>query len=202
MAESTESRRERRRVELLDAADRVIRRDGAAASMEGMATEAGITKPILYRHFGDKGGVYAAIAQRYVEQLMVTIEQALHASDDPREKFWGTLDAYLALIEAEPQAYAFLIGEATQPEARTAITDFTHELARRLALVLGEELARFGITDAHTEATAHALIGMGRQAGEWWLRDRSMSRSELADQLVRLVWNGFVGMAIQASKDG
>ncbi|BFO19525.1 hypothetical protein SHKM778_59130 [Streptomyces sp. KM77-8] len=45
---------ERRRRELLEAADRVVLRDGPGASMNAIAAEAGITKPILYRHFGDK----------------------------------------------------------------------------------------------------------------------------------------------------
>lgn len=46
---------DRRRRELLEAADRVVLRDGPQASMNAIAAEAGITKPILYRHFGDKG---------------------------------------------------------------------------------------------------------------------------------------------------
>src|SRR6266508_3048551 len=45
--------REERREELLDAAERAIRRIGPQASMEELAAEAGITKPILYSHFGD-----------------------------------------------------------------------------------------------------------------------------------------------------
>ncbi|MFC7511784.1 TetR/AcrR family transcriptional regulator [Streptomyces thermocarboxydus] len=45
---------DRRRRELLEAADRVVLRDGPGASMNAIAAEAGITKPILYRHFGDK----------------------------------------------------------------------------------------------------------------------------------------------------
>jgi len=55
---------DRRRRELLEAADRVVLRDGPQASMNAIAAEAGITKPILYRHFGDKNGLYAALAAR------------------------------------------------------------------------------------------------------------------------------------------
>ncbi|MGH2819151.1 MAG: helix-turn-helix domain-containing protein, partial [Actinomycetota bacterium] len=47
-------------MDLLDAADNVVRRDGPEASMQKIAAEAGITKPILYRQFGDKGGLYRA----------------------------------------------------------------------------------------------------------------------------------------------
>ena len=53
-------RREQRREELLDAALGVIRREGRAASMEAMAAAARITKPILYRYFGDREGLARA----------------------------------------------------------------------------------------------------------------------------------------------
>ena len=61
---------DRRRRELLEAADRVVLRDGPGASMNAIAAEAGITKPILYRHFGDKGGLYAALAKRHTDALL------------------------------------------------------------------------------------------------------------------------------------
>ena len=66
-----------RRALLLAAADRVVQRDGPDASMNVIAAEAGITKPILYRHFGDKGGLYRALAQRHIEELLERLRAAL-----------------------------------------------------------------------------------------------------------------------------
>src|SRR4051794_1843691 len=65
-----EARRAKKRIELLDAAIRAIRREGPGVSMGEMAAEAGVTKPILYRHFGAKGGLYHAIAERYATELL------------------------------------------------------------------------------------------------------------------------------------
>ncbi|MBC7679270.1 MAG: TetR/AcrR family transcriptional regulator, partial [Pseudorhodobacter sp.] len=62
--------RDARREALLAAADAVVQRDGASASMASIAAEAGITKPILYRHFGDKGGLYAALTERHTDRLL------------------------------------------------------------------------------------------------------------------------------------
>ena len=67
----------RTRTELLDAAERVVLRDGPSASMNAIATEAGITKPILYRHFGDKAGLYVALADRHIETLLDLLREAL-----------------------------------------------------------------------------------------------------------------------------
>src|SRR5512135_2304476 len=66
-----------RRRQLLAAADRVVRRRGPDASMDEIAAEAGVTKPILYRHFGDKDGLYAALTERYLRMLYHDAEATL-----------------------------------------------------------------------------------------------------------------------------
>src|SRR3954470_3770542 len=50
-------RSQARRMSLLEAADRVVRRSGPEASMAAIAAEAGISKTVVSRHFGDTGGV-------------------------------------------------------------------------------------------------------------------------------------------------
>src|SRR6476646_7866617 len=91
--------------QLLEAADRVVRRDGSAATMNLIAAEAGITKPILYRHFGDKGGLYRALATRHTDALLASLRASLDAPADRRRRVEATLDTYLASIEAMPQVY-------------------------------------------------------------------------------------------------
>src|SRR5206468_1776607 len=81
--------------QLLDAADRVMRRRGAGASMDEIASEAGISKPILYRHFGDKDGLHRALAERYVEALLSEL-RASRVADDPRANIAAGIDAYRA----------------------------------------------------------------------------------------------------------
>lgn len=78
-AERARTAAEIRRRELLEAADRVVLRDGPQASMNAIAAEAGITKPILYRHFGDKGGLYRALAKRHTDALLSALRAALDA---------------------------------------------------------------------------------------------------------------------------
>src|SRR4029450_7094161 len=75
-----------RRAELLDAAERAIRRIGPRASMDELAAEAGITKPILYSHFGDKAGLVTALAERVAGQLNAAVIGGLTSSQrQPRE---------------------------------------------------------------------------------------------------------------------
>ena len=192
-----------RRAQLLAAADRAIALHGAAVRMEDIAAEAGVTKPILYRHFGDKGGLYEAVARRAAQAVQEGLEGALDRAEGPRAKLWATIDAFLTAVEERPETYRFLLhtAAAERPEVSQAVGDFTHELARRLANVLREQFARQGLAVQHAELVAHALIGSVHQVSAWWLAGtdadaRSVGREHLRDLLVRLLWSGLPSIGL------
>jgi AcrR family transcriptional regulator len=165
--------------------------------MEQIAAEAGITKPILYRHFGDKGGLYEALVRRYVDRLMADLEVALASENRPRHRIALTIDAYLKLVERETMAYRFLMHRAVmeQPQAQATVAGFTRRVAERIAEVLRSEFSRFGVDARAVDAYAHGLVGMVHQAGDWWLGQSGLSRAEMVDRLVQWVWRGFRGLA-------
>jgi AcrR family transcriptional regulator len=187
-----ESRRIERRGELLEAAVRAIRREGPAVSMREMAAEAGVTKPILYRHFGAKGGLYHAIAERYATELLDQIRAALGRDLPPRDLLVATLDAYLAFLERETQVHRFLMERALHEQAETAqafLMGFRGQVADEL-----EDALRDRVIPSREEAAgpwAHALVGMAELAGEWWLHQERMSRAQMVDYLATLLWSGF-----------
>ncbi|MFC8585081.1 TetR family transcriptional regulator [Streptomyces sp. NPDC057217] len=186
---------EQRRRELLEAADRVVLRDGPKASMNAIAAEAGITKPILYRHFGDKGGLYRALATRHTDALLDALRAALDAPSDRRRRVESTLDTYLASIEAMPQVYRFLMHPAEEPHQNEQGFDVGRHSAPLLRR-MGEELGRV-IAErvdlgpaAETQARiwGHGIVGMMHAAGDWWLGERPCSRAELVRSLADLLW--------------
>jgi len=190
---------DRRRRELLEAADRVVLRDGPQASMNAIAAEAGITKPILYRHFGDKGGLYAALAQRHTDALLDSLRAALDAPADRRERVESTLDTYLAAIEARPQVYRFLMHPAEGGQGGDQGGDQGFDVGKHSAPLLrrmGEELAqvieeRLDLGPGSRQLArvrGHGIVGMMYAAGDWWLGERPCSRTELVRSLADLLW--------------
>lgn len=186
---------ERRRRELLEAADRVVLRDGPGASMNAIAAEAGITKPILYRHFGDKDGLYRALAVRHTDALLAALRAALDAPANRRQRVEATLDTYLAAIEARPQVYRFLMHPAEDDSPGDRGFDVGQHSAPLLRR-LGEELAtviaeRVDVGPGGEEAArvwGHGIVGMAYAAGDWWLRERPCSRARLVSHLTDLLW--------------
>jgi AcrR family transcriptional regulator len=160
--------------------------------MTDIATEAGITKPILYKHFGDKGGLYQALAERYVRSLLEELRIALAAEQDPRARIRRTIDSYLSFVEREHEIYGFLMHRAVteRVEAQATVADFIRQLAAELSIILGDELRKVGLDSGGAEPWAHGIVGMVQLAGDQWLEQRSMSRTNLVDYLEALVWNG------------
>jgi AcrR family transcriptional regulator len=188
---------DRRRRELLEAADRVVLRDGPGASMNAIAAEAGITKPILYRHFGDKGGLYAALAKRHTDALLASLRAALDAPAERRERVEATLDTYLAAIEARPQVYRFLMHPAEGGPQQPAEAGFDtgrnsipvlRRMGEELGQVIEERLDLGPGTQQLARVWGHGIVGMMHAAGDWWLGERPCSRAELVRALADLLW--------------
>jgi AcrR family transcriptional regulator len=179
-----------RREALLDAADRIVQRDGPAASMATIAAEAGITKPILYRHFGDKNGLYGALTDRHTDRLLASLRAALSQPGTRRERVARTVDAYLASIEAEPQVYRFLVHSAEAADADSSVRSFTRRLSALLAEGIGAETGVSG-EGVRAQTWAHGIVGMVQAAGDWWLEQQPCPRHEVVEELVLLLAGGY-----------
>ncbi|TQN31530.1 TetR family transcriptional regulator [Haloactinospora alba] len=177
---------ERRRA-ILDAADRVIQRDGPEAPMSTIAAEAGISKPILYRHFGDKSGLYRALAQRHVDPLVTRVRTELHSDASLRPRARATIGTYLGMIGRNLNLYRFLMDRATAEDPRTR--GDLGMMVRRL----GEELAGMLVaegqisTQPRAQIVAHAVVGMVQAAGEWWLDHPEVAAETVAEDLTDAV---------------
>ena len=183
-------RRERRREELLDVADRVIQRRGVDVSMDEIASEAGITKPVLYRHFGDKDGLFQALTERYVDELTLALRPAIQATE-PRDRLAAAIDAYLVYVEREPERYRFLLHASEQPRTAASVADFRRRNIAECAFTSEENLRRAGMDPGFAEPWAECVSGMVRAAGTSWLETRSLPRGRLVEYLTTILWDGF-----------
>ena len=183
--------------QLLEAVLRVIARDGPNVSMERLASELGVAKPILYRYFDDRAGLYRAVARDTLDRMMAELQAALAQPVEPRQLLAEVIDAYLSFIEREPQLYRFLMQRSLpeQAAAQVAISHFIRDVGRAVSQTMGEQLRAAGADAAAAEAWAYGVVGMVQLAGDWWLEQRPMPRPRLVAYLVDLLWNGFAGRA-------
>ncbi len=82
-----------RRAQLMEVGRAVFAETGfEAASLDLIAQRAGVTKPIIYEHFGSKEGLHAAIVEREMDELVTRVSDAM-AEGTPRERFEGAVAA-------------------------------------------------------------------------------------------------------------
>jgi AcrR family transcriptional regulator len=193
-------RRKRRRDELLDVADRVVQARGTGVSMDEIAAEAGITKPVLYRHFGDKDGLYEALTRRYVDELTHALKPAV-ATDDPRSRLAAAIDAYLSYVEREPERYRFLLHAGEQPRTAPIVAEFRRRHIADCAFTSVENLEKAGLDPGFAEPWSQCVNGMVRAAGSSWLESRALPRGLLVQYLTTILWDGYGALRRSSSKN-
>lgn len=189
-------RRAKRREELLDAAVEVVRSKGPEASMDDLAAGAGVTKPILYRHFGDRAGLVGALAERFAAEITDETRRTLRSDAEPRALLEATIDTYLRRVEEHPEIYRFLTQEAL-PAHPEEVTGVLRRISQEVAVVLGEALRAAGLDSGPSEPWAYGMVGMVHLAGHWWLDARSMPRERLVEYLTSLLWTGLAGAGLE-----
>ncbi|MGK5557780.1 TetR family transcriptional regulator [Actinomadura kijaniata] len=203
--DGTGSRRDPgRRRALLEAADRVIQREGPEASMASIAAEAGISKPILYRHFGDKSGLYQALAERHTRRLVEGIQAEFSRPGSMRARTRSTIDTYLATISANPHLYRFLMHRASAEDAAThsAMSTMIRGVSRELAEVLVAEGGP-GADRTRAYVWGHAVVGMVQTAGDWWLDHADeVPREAVVDSLADLILGGLPAARLSTTAEG
>lgn len=164
---------EERREQLLDATKEIVSRDGFhAVSIEAVAREAGVSRPIVYGHFHDLPGLLKALVEREGEralgQLATVLPHDLGAGD-PRESLLAGLRGYLAAAEADPVTWRLVL---MPPEGAPDVLRERIELGRAAVLAQLAEAIRPG-------------FGPGRESPDPELTARMLSA--FADEAVRLV---------------
>ena len=179
-----------RRDELLDAAVRTIRRHGPNASMDDIAAEAGLTKPILYATFGDKAGLAGALAQRYLGDMLPRVLDAFASQTEPREMVRSAIDVFIGFVDGDPKVYRFLVRGVSTDERSFIEQQLITEFGLRLAQVLRSALRNAGTDSGPAELWSFSILGTVLAGAEWWQARPSMSRVDVVDYLTAFVWGG------------
>jgi AcrR family transcriptional regulator len=148
-----------RREQLLDATKAIVSRDGFhAVSIEAVAREAGITRPIVYGHFHDLGGLLDALVVRETKRVLEQLESVLPrdpATGDPRELLLESMRAYLRAAQAEPATWRLVL---MPPEGAPAILRERIAAGRSAVIAqIAEQVPPLLGSGPDPELTAHML---------------------------------------------
>lgn len=160
-----------------------------AVTVEEVAAEAGVSKPLVYEHFGGKEGLYAVVVDREMTDLLGRVQAAL-TPDRPKVMLQRVVLAWLDYISGETEGFRVLVRDSAPGVAEGSFASLLRDIAARVAGQLADEFDRRGYHPKQADMYAQMLVGMVTSTGMWWVDVRKPKRDELAAHLVNLAWNG------------
>lgn len=178
-----------RRELIVEAAGRLFGERGYDGTrLDDIAAAAGVTKPVLYRHFDSKRDLYVALLARHRDDLS-SFTGAMPAQGPHREWLRGVLDAWLAYVEAHAYAWKMLFRDTGGGPEVHAFRRDVHARAREVLVEVIRSQDDAGIPEHELEPLAE-LLSMGMASLVlWWMEDSGTSREALLDSMTR-VWMG------------
>lgn len=179
-----------RREQLIDVGRKLFAEKGfEATSVEEIASKAGVSKPVVYEHFGGKEGLYAVIVDREMRQLLDAIEGALtgdHARRLVEQAALGLLD----YIENDTDGFRILVRDSPVATATGSFASLIGDIAVRVEHLLAAEFKQRGFDPKFAPMYSQMLVGMVALTGQWWVDVRKPKKADVAAHLVNLAWNG------------
>lgn len=177
------------RERVLDAAERVIARDGSGVSLDTIALEAGVTKPIVYARVGGRTDLANALAERLADRLIASAGAAIDGRPYGRAMLASLIEANLTTVAAHRELFLYVTGGTSDETPKRTLY-----LAERSTIPMAQQLARWrtkqGLDPAVAVPWAYAVIGMLQLVSLWWLSESDRSAQQLADHLAELLWSG------------
>ena len=189
-----ETRTPRRRVgraereqQILDAAVVVFSERGFQnASMDAVAERVGVTKPVLYTHFGSKDGLLLACIARARSELLEVTTAAAAAAPNPEEMLrQGTL-AFFAYLERQKPAWTMLYNESAV--AGDALEGIRAQQTDFIAALLAAQAP--DADRQRLEGWSQVIVGACERLAIWRATEGSVSAEQATGYLMDLVWTG------------
>ena len=166
----------------------------AAVTMDEVAAEVGVTKPLLYNYFGNKEQLYIACMKRAGDSLVTMILETVGDAGSPSEALNDGLRAFFAFLDADRAAWAVLFDE-TLPHSGELADRVVEYRGRLISLVSESLLAQLpakqrAAARIEVEALSTALLGSAEALARWWLRTEATTAGEAAELLIATVEPG------------
>jgi AcrR family transcriptional regulator len=183
-----------RREQLLEVGRSLFAERGfEATSVEEIAAKAGVSKPVVYEHFGGKEGLYAVIVDREMQKLLGMVEGAL-TEDHPRRLLEQAALALLTYIEQDTDGFRILVRDSPVAQSTGTFASLIIDIAGQVEHLVAAEFKARGLDAKFAPMYSQMLVGMVALTGQWWVDVRKPKKADVAAHLVNLAWNGLRGL--------
>ena len=158
----------------------------AATTLDEIAAAAGVTKPVLYRHFESKKELYLALLHRHREDLPRFLARI--PQDRPfEESIEPVLEAWIAYVEEHQYAWRMLFRDSGGDEEIRAARADVHARAREVLAGFFGTRDEAAIPKEQIEPLAEFVRAGGAGLALWWLDHPGARREALLAVTVRIL---------------
>ena len=183
----------RRRRQLLDVALDAFAVGGFhRTSMDDVAQAAGVTKPVLYQHFGSKRDLYQELLHDVGGRLREAITVATARAAGPRQQVEAGFAAYFRFVAEHPNAFRVLFGSGSRRDLEFSQTVRLVEasIADTIATLIEAD-----IDDDHRRLLANGIVGLAEGTARHWIGSGlDLDPDQVARRIADLAWAGLRGI--------
>jgi len=181
---------DQRRASILRSAGELFGRDGYAGTrLDDVAAAAGVTKPMVYRHFASKKALYLALLAKHRDDLPSFVAEAGPAVDAgiARDQLMrGILKVWLTYVRENRHVWLMLFrdssgGAEIQRERRNLSSRAREVMAGFVTTVAGKSIPARQV-DATAEVLTSGLAGLAL----WWIEHPRARKADVLEVAVRL----------------
>jgi len=182
-----------REQQMLDAAVQMFSVNGYhETSMDVIAAEAQISKPMLYLYYGSKEELFGACLSRELTRFIEAVRADIDIKQSPHELLRSTILSVLRYIDANRASWIVLYTQATSSQAFAhTVRDGREKIIDMVARLL-EAGTRHPEPDTDFHMMAVALVGAG-EAVATRVSSGDADVDEAAELLINLFWRGLKG---------
>ena len=184
-----------RREQLLDIGRTLFAQRGFdATSVEEIALKAGVSKPVVYEHFGGKEGLYAVVVDREMSSLLDAITGALTSTGKPRQLLERAAFALPDYVESSSDGFRILVRDSPVAQSTGTFASLISDAASQVEHIMVNQFKVRGFDPKNAPMYAQMLVGMVALTGQWWLDARKPDKAIVAAHLVNLAYNGLANL--------
>lgn len=184
------------RAELIEATIRAIDAHGPDLSIDDVVKTAGIPRPKLYRFFGDKVELLAAVSGRVQELIVERVTPHLDPTGPVRDALRTALSAYIDLVAERPNLFRFIVSSHVVAAFGAArLIEDGRPLSDTVADFFSGVLRLRGANGDHTQFVVDSMLGAIGLGVLRWLNEPVITAKELAEELSTFAWGALAATA-------
>lgn len=186
-----------RRGQLLDAAARLMERDGFhSVTMQALADEAGVSVGLIYKYFGNKEDLLLAVIVNVLDAFAERVPAAIAAAGaDPVDRIVAGFRAYCLVINEHRHAAVLTYRESNTlgDSGRAEIKKLEVDTAEPLRDVLRDGVAAGVLVDTDTELLAYDMLLMAHAwALKHWYFERAFDLETYVRRQAAVILRGVI----------